>query len=610
MLILGLSKMIFTGGFAQNIPAKYAIIDNRELPLYPTTLDDKPDIPSPYSDRNGSEFVIVCTHDDRYTVMPATVENGDPLNYRQGQWYGKGRQLEVDAYDFPTLAKTGIHSEIELEQTKLITEKSVTQINLIGYPGKYSGAGFMGNDEDVISVMMGDNRYIKRLGLTHPRMSEPLFHVFNIILNVKTDSHRGNVQAVIYNGRKISLGFWGAKGWQESIFDDEILGYWEIEMQRELDEDEQAFLSLRYPHLSEDDMASFKKRLSCIHTGEMAAYYSMRYGFYEGHTDYRADPIAIAFIFGLKSIEAIEGAFPAHLPEALNARFTRTENHIRKRVPGNQDYHYHNDVDACLENIKSPDGYDLSGHGELNQDQVMEVILDAFDDERWWIRRESVQALKDVGSERIVVPLVELLGDPEPRVSDVAIPKLIHLGPLAVGPLVDALKRSQIDQRIRAALVLGTLRSEAAVKPLLEMLNDDDRMVRDEAAVALSRIGSSRSEIPLIRILEERIRTALVEAIWVLGELKSEKAVNALIELLDEEEIGWMAALSLGKIGSHKAINPLIHLLVSNNVRQRRAAVWALDRIQSHRCAAHLRQALADSDLEVRMLARLALEHL
>jgi len=54
----------------------------------------------------------------------------------------------------------------------------------------------------------------------------------------------------------------------------------------------------------------------------MAPYYIMRYGFYEGHTDYRADPIAIAFIFGMKSIEEIEKAFEGNLYIALTEHFT------------------------------------------------------------------------------------------------------------------------------------------------------------------------------------------------------------------------------------------------------------------------------------------------
>jgi len=55
----------------------------------------------------------------------------------------------------------------------------------------------------------------------------------------------------------------------------------------------------------------------------MLPYYIMRYGFYEGHTDYRADPIAIAFIFGMRSLEEIEAAFEGRLYEVLTQHFTR-----------------------------------------------------------------------------------------------------------------------------------------------------------------------------------------------------------------------------------------------------------------------------------------------
>jgi hypothetical protein len=55
----------------------------------------------------------------------------------------------------------------------------------------------------------------------------------------------------------------------------------------------------------------------------MVPYYIMRYGFYEGHTDYRADPIAIAWIFGLRNIEQIEAAFDGGLYETLTQYFTR-----------------------------------------------------------------------------------------------------------------------------------------------------------------------------------------------------------------------------------------------------------------------------------------------
>ena len=68
-------------------------------------------------------------------------------------------------------------------------------------------------------------------------------------------------------------------------------------------------------------MARLIGDMSRIDTGEMAFYYIMRYGFYEGHTDYRSDPIAVAFIFGLRSLEEIEKAFDGNLNKALTEHF-------------------------------------------------------------------------------------------------------------------------------------------------------------------------------------------------------------------------------------------------------------------------------------------------
>ena len=73
----------------------------------------------------------------------------------------------------------------------------------------------------------------------------------------------------------------------------------------------------------EDEMADLTKKLSYIHTGEMVPYYAMRYGFYEGHTDFRAEPIAIAFIFGLKSIGEIDNAFDGNLFNVLTKHFSQ-----------------------------------------------------------------------------------------------------------------------------------------------------------------------------------------------------------------------------------------------------------------------------------------------
>ncbi|UCG58092.1 MAG: hypothetical protein JSU70_01030 [Phycisphaerales bacterium] len=296
------------------------------LKLYPHVHAERPEVASPFTTEDGVEVVVAFTKNKEYALVPVTVENGEPLNYRQNQW-GKGRQLDVDARDFPALAGTGLHSEIELNQTKTITGRSIVQITELGRPGRSSGAGFISDDEDIISVLKGDNRLVGELGLTHRQMARPLFHVWNMILR---DIELGRLarfwnsfEHVIYNGKNILLKAEGSKGWQESLFDDEILGKFQIEVSSELDRGEKAFLREKYPDLAEEQMAEFVKKLSNFHTGEMVPYYIMRYGLYEGHTAYRADPVAIALIFGLRTLEQIEAAFPGTLYNSLIMHFTR-----------------------------------------------------------------------------------------------------------------------------------------------------------------------------------------------------------------------------------------------------------------------------------------------
>jgi hypothetical protein len=273
---------------------------------YPQTYQECPDLPSPFISGDGEEFIICLTGSDEFTIMPVTVENGEPFDYVGGNFRNKGRQLEVDSDDFPTLAETGLHSESELAGTVSITGLPVSEITRIGRPGNLSWYGFMGEDEDIISVIKKDNRIVSALGLTHPQLSRPLFHVFNLILARTVVPERIYPEnRILYNHKWVSVKFQGGKGWQESIFKDDILGYWQIDIRRDLTPEEDQFFEEHYGELNEDEKSALKERLSHIQTGEMVAFLINRYGFYEGATPYRADPLAIAFIFGLKNLEEL-----------------------------------------------------------------------------------------------------------------------------------------------------------------------------------------------------------------------------------------------------------------------------------------------------------------
>jgi len=242
----------------------------------------------------------------------------------------KARQLMVDAVDFPALSGSGLHSEKELDAAQTITGRSIAEITELGCPGGLSIDGFLAADENVISVLKGDNRIVSAMSLTHRELARPLFHIWNMIgadLDLgrwNMAEHRWeNIRSVLYNGKTVRLNAGDTKGAQRSIFEDgfDDGSFW-IEIERDLEAGEKTFLARKYRHLTPEQRAVLIKRLSSIRTGEMEPHYIMWYGFYEGHTSWRADPLAIAFIFGLRSLEELESALPGRLYEVLTEHFS------------------------------------------------------------------------------------------------------------------------------------------------------------------------------------------------------------------------------------------------------------------------------------------------
>ncbi|MFH1841621.1 MAG: hypothetical protein ABIF77_00300 [bacterium] len=294
--------------------------------LYPETYVSPPEVPSPLQTADGRQIVVADTQSGRFALVDVTVGNGAPQDYDSPQW-GKGRQLDVDSSDFPTLARTGLHAEAELDRITTINGRSVTEITAIGQPAQASNLGFFDHDEEIVAVLAGDNRLVCRIGMTHPQLAQPLFQVFNLTLRVLELRRRDRVSwqdidRFLYNGSWISYTTYGSKGWQESIFGDEVLGYYQLEVNRELTPDETDFLRERYGHLGEPRLGHLMEKLSFIHTGEMVPFYIQRYGFYEGHTDYRADPLAIVSVFGLQTIDELEAVFPGELYAIFSQRYT------------------------------------------------------------------------------------------------------------------------------------------------------------------------------------------------------------------------------------------------------------------------------------------------
>lgn len=305
---------------------KYPKVNSQNIQLLPVVFTSIPDLPSPLILETNREVVLAKFTDNSFSWVDATVENGEPFDYKC-QLYGKGNQLMADEIDFATLARKGIHSDLDLQNAKTITGRSVAQITIDGRPWCSSGVGFMAKDETIMSVIYGDNEIVKTMQLTHPDMARPLFHLWNISREVGIQNEKAyknlKLQSLIYNEHEVFVDIQGSRGWQESIFNDEILGTGHIRIWRDLNNFEISFIKSHYPNLSDEQLNMLIKKLSHIHTGEMVFFYINRYGFYEGHAEYRADPVSVALVFGLRNIEELNKAAGENLYHYFTTHFTK-----------------------------------------------------------------------------------------------------------------------------------------------------------------------------------------------------------------------------------------------------------------------------------------------
>lgn len=316
-LLLSVCFLSVLGGRAQNgLP----VVDGIPYAVYPAVLDERPGLPSPFLGPEGQEYVVAVTKASQYAIIPVTLTNAG----------GICLQLVVDTVDFPDLARAGLHDAKVLDRLRTITGWTLDTITQLGRPGNLSQGGFLAADETILSVIKGDDRLVRKMGLTHPKLAKPLFHVLNM-MDADLSLERWNMakhqwdhfRYFYYNGKKVWVTAEDTKGGQQSIFNDGISGGFYIRLWREFDTGELRYLEDKYGHLERKAREEMQASLSLIHTGEMQPQYIMRYGFYEGHTYWRTDPLAIAFIFGLKSLEELDQLFSGELDQVLLAHFIK-----------------------------------------------------------------------------------------------------------------------------------------------------------------------------------------------------------------------------------------------------------------------------------------------
>ncbi len=172
-----------------------------------------------------------------------------------------------------------------------------------------------------------------------------------------------------------------------------------------------------------------------------------------------------------------------------------------------------------------------------------------------------------------------------------AVSALVQFGPLAVQPLILALKAGPWQVQQQAAKALGRIGDVRAVEPLIAALGHGRLQVRQQAARALGRLSDPRAVVPLIGRLNDRsadVRGEVSAALVAIG-APSVLPLVAVLEQKSARRVRVEAARTLGEMALAKPVPelraalPLLNRLARSlwTTRQTRDVyLTALDQIE------------------------------
>ena len=281
-------------GDVRNEVAAAAERKNRAMPPYPETLAVRPALPSPTTASDGTDLVVMLTREGRWAVVPANPKDAE----------ARVQQRRVDAHDFPTLRADrpalGCGSRAVGDDHRPLARRDrrprpAGRSLDGGLPGRRRG-----RPERPRRRQPAGGR-----ARAHPPAARPP------ALAPPFTARRGRGRGPRHQGRT------------------------GVDLRRR----PRGLLPHRDPAVADagrGGVSPAEVRPPSPRTvgpprgaaerdapGEIEPHYVQWYGFYQGHTTWRVDPIAIAFVLGLRALDEIEAAFPGRLDEALTAHFTR-----------------------------------------------------------------------------------------------------------------------------------------------------------------------------------------------------------------------------------------------------------------------------------------------
>lgn len=193
----------------------------------------------------------------------------------------------------------------------------------------------------------------------------------------------------------------------------------------------------------------------------------------------------------------------------------------------------------------------------------VDSLIHLLDDGKICARSEAARALGEIGSDKAIEPLLELVRRTEwSVVVFLAQQALEKIGLGAVDPLIKALKDPSPTVRRVAAESLGKTGSKRSTEALTEMLGDPDKECRRAASMALKDLGDPAGAPALVAQLKSMDANARGHAALALGSMGSIAVPDLINTLRDERSSVRLDAIrGLGRTGDPRALGPLADYL-------------------------------------------------
>lgn len=231
------------------------------------------------------------------------------------------------------------------------------------------------------------------------------------------------------------------------------------------------------------------------------------------------------------------------------------------------------------------------------------------DEER---RKELVEVCRRLGQDMALAVSDALSATQDRFARRTFLDTMVAMGPEAM-PIVEKMVEDNRWFVVRNALaILGEVGGERPVELIISTLAHTDARVRREALLALAKVGGEDAGMLVYGMIEDPDPDVRLAAAMAAGELKVERALRPLLALLEAESDSDVVAgvlRALGQLGDPGAVNAIEKRAVGSFFSKpptdvRIAAYRALHNIGTPHAKSLLTQAVDDKDPAVRGAVR------